>query len=262
MSTNDGSLRNPGEVPSQYSLVQVLAIWLAATLPMGILMWVVLQIMEPSTEPAFNLLRAGLLTGGLIWLFVLSMIIVYLEEGDLRLSTIRRRLWLNKPKDPETGETRSKLWLWLIPLFVGAAVLAFGVGPLISGLEPSKYSLDEFVGKPEVKAYIEGNWWVLGLFAALATFNTFLGEEFLFRGILLPKMNGVFGKWDWVANGILFGLYHVHQPWGIPTSIVAGFLFAWPSRRFRSIWMGIITHSWQSVFIVLLTLGLVLGLAD
>jgi uncharacterized protein len=32
-----------------------------------------------------------------------------------------------------------------------------------------------------------------------------LGEEFLFRGVLLPCMEGVFGRWSWVANGVLFG---------------------------------------------------------
>ncbi|MBN1306015.1 MAG: hypothetical protein JXA13_16380 [Anaerolineales bacterium] len=33
--------------------------------------------------------------------------------------------------------------------------------------------------------------------------NTVLGEELLFRGLLLPRMQGVFGKWDWLANGLL-----------------------------------------------------------
>ena len=23
---------------------------------------------------------------------------------------------------------------------------------------------------------------------------------------------GVFGKWDWVANSVLFALYHMHRP--------------------------------------------------
>jgi membrane protease YdiL (CAAX protease family) len=39
----------------------------------------------------------------------------------------------------------------------------------------------------------------------LAVFNTVLGEELLFRGLLLPRMNGVFGERDWLANGVLFG---------------------------------------------------------
>ena len=92
--------------------------------------------------------------------------------------------------------------------------------------------------------------------------NTIIGEELLFRGVLLPKMRGVFGKGDWVANGILFGLYHLHQPWTIVSSIVDGvFLLALPSRRFRSAYMGIAIHSGQTVYFIVVALGLVLGLA-
>jgi hypothetical protein len=43
--------------------------------------------------------------------------------------------------------------------------------------------------------------------------NYLWGEEYLFRSVLLPKMNGVFGKWDWVANGVLFELKHVYTRW-------------------------------------------------
>jgi hypothetical protein len=35
------------------------------------------------------------------------------------------------------------------------------------------------------------------------------------------------------------------------------FLFAFPSRRFESAWMGIIVHSAQSVFVIVFVLTLV-----
>ena len=63
-----------------------------------------------------------------------------------------------------------------------------------------------------------------------------------------------------MANGVLFGLYHVHQPWGIPNSVLTGLLYTFPAYRFRSTWMSIILHSAQSVFIAFLVLGVVLGL--
>jgi CAAX protease family protein len=50
----------------------------------------------------------------------------------------------------------------------------------------------------------------------IGLFNAVLGEECRFRGALLPTMAGVFGNWSWVANGMLCGLYHVHQRWGSP----------------------------------------------
>jgi membrane protease YdiL (CAAX protease family) len=87
-----------------------------------------------------------------------------------------------------------------------------------------------------------------------------LGEELLFRGLLLPRMQGVFGRRDWVANGALFALYHLHQPWSILNALVDGvFLLAYPSRRFESAWMGIIVHSAQSVVLIIVVLTLVVG---
>jgi len=107
-----------------------------------------------------------------------------------------------------------------------------------------------------------GAWWSLALFVVFAVVNTFLGEELLFHGVLLPRMQGVFGKWSWVANGVLFGFYHVHQPWSIAESVIGGVLFlAYPSWRFRSTWMGVVIHSAQSVFFAFLVLGVELGLA-
>jgi membrane protease YdiL (CAAX protease family) len=114
---------------------------------------------------------------------------------------------------------------------------------------------------PELKAQWVGTWGLLGLFFVSALFNTFLGEEFVFRGVLLPKMEGVGGRWNWVANGVLFAFYHLHQPWSLLANIPVGLVFAFPGKRFRSNWFPIILHSGQSVFILFLILGLVLGLA-
>ena len=71
-------------------------------------------------------------------------------------------------------------------------------------------------------------------------------------------MRGAFGKRDWIVNGAIFTLYHLHLPWEIPLTFVDGiFLDAYPSRRFQSAWMGIIVHSAQSVMLIGLTLALV-----
>ena len=258
----------------QYSLPKILGIWLLAAVPMGVLGWIIAPVLAPDiTEDPIGaaMTRIGVLTIGLIWQFILSMIIVRREEGDLRWSTIRGRLWLNKPRDPKTGQPRGLLWLWVVPLLVLVALLEMFLGSTLDKIwvsifpffaEPAGFALGSALESPEIQAQLVGAWGVLGLFFVNALFNTVLGEEFLFRGVLLPKMEGVFGKWDWVANGVLHGAYHFHQPWGLIGSIITSvFLFALPSKRFRSTWMGIITHSGQSVFFLFLMLGLVLGLA-
>jgi len=94
----------------------------------------------------------------------------------------------------------------------------------------------------------------------MAVFNI-LGEEFLFRGVLLPKMEGVFGKGDWLANGALMGAYHWHQPWTIPGSIIAGITcMSYPVKRYKSTYMSIIIHGFQFVVTIPMIILLVLGI--
>jgi membrane protease YdiL (CAAX protease family) len=262
------------EKVNQYTLPQVLAIWAAAALPMGILGWIVAPALAPDirTNPiGAVLIRYGVLTLGLIWMFALSLILVYREEGNVRWTTLRRRLRLNTPRDPRSGAPRRRLWLWAIPLLFLVALWGILVGPRLGQLwgslfpalaEPAGFSLGSILASPGGRAEFVGAWAVLALFALNAVFNSILGEELLFRGVLLPRMSAVFGRWDWLANGVLFGVYHLHQPWSILGSIGSGALFyALPAKRIRSTWMSIIVHSGQTLYFLVVILGLVLGLA-
>ena len=98
----------------QYSLIKIISIWLLAAAPMGILVYIIDPIISPSfeTDPlgaAFT--RISLITSGLIWQFILSLIIIRQEEGNMSWTTIKKRLRLNTPKDPKTGEPSRKMWL-------------------------------------------------------------------------------------------------------------------------------------------------------
>jgi membrane protease YdiL (CAAX protease family) len=137
-----------------------------------------------------------------------------------------------------------RLWIAVFPFFEPPAGSNFG----------------EILGSPEILAKLVGDWFFFGLFLVMAVFNI-AGEEFLFRGVLLPKMGGVFGKWDWVANGVLMGAYHWHQPFMILGGMVfSAFCFSFPARRFRSTWMSIIIHSMQFLLSLPMILAIVLGL--
>ncbi len=62
--------------------------------------------------------------------------------------------------------------------------------------------------------------------------------------------------WEFVLAMII-----LYREWGILNSIVTGLIFAFSGKRFHSNWFPIILHSGQSVFLLFLILGLVLGLA-
>jgi membrane protease YdiL (CAAX protease family) len=158
------------------------------------------------------------------------------------------------PRDPKSGRVGGRVWWWLVPFMVLLAL-----EELIPGIPgPTARDFAEFVSTDSGKDFFHGAWGWFALVVVLAIFNTVLGEELLFRGLLLPRMQQVFGKWDWVANGVLFSVYHLHVPWVIPTSLVDIFALAYPSRRFQSAWMGIIVHSAQSVIVIAVVLALVL----
>ncbi len=260
--------KNNALIP-QYGLGKILLIWAAAAIPMGILGWFVAPALAQNPQrPGFE--RLAVLTVGLVWQFALVVYLLYRETGTLRWPELRQHLWLNTPRSPQTGEARGRLWWWLIPLILLTAVYEMHSSGMIDKLwvsifpffaEPQGFSLGAALDTPEARSQLVGAWDIWGLFLLSALFNTFLGEELLFRGLLLPRMAAVFGKWDWVMNGLLFGLYHLHQPWMILSAVIEGMvLFAFPSWRFRSSWFGIIAHSGQSIFFAILLLGLVLGL--
>src|SRR3712207_2356175 len=183
----------------QYSLAKILGIWALAATPMGILNWIVFPLLAPGFESdpfRFGITLLVLITLGLIWLFVLSMIIVHREEGDLRWATVKRRLRLNAPRQPATGEPRARLWLWVVPFIVAVAVVELvlntplenawvSVFPFLA--EPQGYSFDAILGSQEILGRLVGAWWFLALVVVQSIFNTILGEEFLFRGVLLDR---------------------------------------------------------------------------
>ena len=240
----------------QYSLAKILGIWAAAALPMAALAWVVAPWVAARLDGPVALPRAllVLLTVGLIWQFVLVLVLVHRERGSLRWPLLKDALWLQAPRSPTTGRVGGRLWLVLIP-----AVLIFAAEEFIPSFPPATgHDFAAFLESEAGAEFLSGNWVWYALIAVLGVFNTVLGEELLFRGLLLPRMQGAFGRWDWVANGVLFAVYHLHQPWAIPATLLDTFALSYPSRRYRSALIGIIVHSSQSVVVLALVLFLVL----
>src|SRR3954451_10441246 len=156
------------EMEKQYSLGRILGIWALAAVPMGVLSWIIFPLASPdfNSDPlGFAVTRIVLLALGLVWLFVLSMIIVRREAGDLRWATVKRRLRLNAPRDPATGQPRARLWLWVVPFIVGVAVIELvlnaplenawvSVFPFLA--EPEHYSFNAILGSKEILQRLVG----------------------------------------------------------------------------------------------------------
>ena len=241
---------------TQYSVAKILSVWAAAALPMGALAWWVAPRLAGAIdgpEPFFQALWICL-TVGLVWQFLLVMGLVWQEQRSLRWRVVRKALWLNSPRSPKTGRADRRLWLILIPLLV----LFYAEGMIPTFDHPASREFGIFLESDGGQAFFEGAWVWFSLVLVGVTFNTVLGEELLFRGLLLPRMNAAFGKADWLVNGLLFAAYHLHVPWAIPAALLDALLLSYPSKRYRSAWIGVAVHSAQSVFIAVIVLTLVL----
>lgn len=246
-----------GIEPQQYSPARVLAIWGAATVPMAVLAWGVAPRLADALDGPTALSRALILslTAGMFWQLVLVLILVGREQGTLRWSVMKSALWLRPPRSPRTGRRGGLLWWVLVPLMVIFAAEEF----LPTLPTPPTRDLGLFLGSHAGQQFMSGNWLWLVILVVMFALNTIFGEEMLFRGLLLPRMRGAFGRWDWVANGALFAVYHLHVPWVIPqTLLVDTLVLGYSSKRYRSALIGIAVHSAQSVFFTVLVLGLVL----
>jgi membrane protease YdiL (CAAX protease family) len=251
------------DAESQYTLWQILGIWAVVTLPMALLSWVIVPAIIPYSpfHPGITFWLS--IIAGMVWQFVISLVILYRELGTLRWSAIRQRTWLQTPRHPKTDQPNPRLYWWVVPplLFLALANYVFAdyldapMTWLFPALQPPSFADTARLASPE----FHDQWWVLGIALVSFLFNYFLGEELLFRGILLPKMQGVFGKYDWVANAVLFGFYHVHLVWNLPSIIVANLAYSWPARRFRSSWMAVIVHGVEGIPVLVLVLAVVLG---
>jgi uncharacterized protein len=104
------------------------------------------------------------ITAGLIWQFVLVLILVRRELGTLRWSRAREALWLRAPRDPKTGREGGRVWLWAL-LFIFLIAL-WQLVPAIPG--PSPRDFTEFLSEDRGKDFFRGAW---GWFAVVVVFS-------------------------------------------------------------------------------------------
>jgi uncharacterized protein len=160
---------------------------------------------------------------------------------------------LRSPQDPKTRQVGGKVWWWLVPFLILAAALELLP---INFTGPMQRDFPNFLGTDRAEHFYRGAWGMFTL-SVMVLFLAPTVEELFFRGLLLPRMRAVFGRRDWVANGAIFTAYHLHEPWVMPTTLLTGlFTQAYPAKRYRSIWISLITHTAPS----LLMLGIILNL--
>ncbi len=258
---------NPNEIP-QYKLGTILLMFAWPAVWFTFLIYVVGRQFIPAgdTTPTWVLMAIIVLGTGA----ELVAGLVLLRREGYRLSTraLRDRIRWRWPKG-------WKAWGLALIVFVLGMSLSMMMGPVnralasVPGFMPPDWwaagsnpnipvnsAADAF---PDVA--LEGNYlFVLVYFIVGLVFNIF-GEEIYYRGYLLPRMRNVFGKFDWIANGVLFTLKHVYQRWLYPGILVGGLSFAFAFGPLGSLPLAMVYHwvgnfLFQMVFLVMAAFGM------
>ncbi len=86
-------------------------------------------------------------------------------------------------------------------------------------------------------------YWILGVWIPFFFLNI-LGEEFMWRGVILPRQEKAFGHWAWLANGVGWLLFHV--AFGVPIMIMLwpiALIVPYVVQRRKNTSIGIVIHA-------------------
>jgi CAAX protease family protein len=71
-----------------------------------------------------------------------------------------------------------------------------------------------------------------------------VGEEFVWRSVVLPRQEVAFGERAWLVNGILWLLFHAAFSWQVLVTLVPiTLILPYVVQRRRSTWAGVIIHA-------------------
>jgi membrane protease YdiL (CAAX protease family) len=199
-------------------------------------------------------------------LFFIAALAAYKLEGN----PVNRRDFAARYR---LARMTGKDWLWTLAIFIFAMAIYFGLSftadwlARIPVLAPHPSFHPEF-GPPSTSAHVPGQlmgmdlagkWWVAVVFLVGWLLNVF-GEEFWFRGYILPRQEIALGKLAWIANGLMFGFNHLWQPWNLLVIVPGALAGAYVVQRRRNTWVLLVMHALSNLSLVILVVLNVIGI--
>lgn len=85
--------------------------------------------------------------------------------------------------------------------------------------------------------------WILGLWLPYWVLNI-LGEELVWRGVILPRQEASFGRWAWLAHGLGWCLFHVCFGWQLLVTLLPIlFILPYIVQKRANTWIGVFLHA-------------------
>ena len=94
----------------------------------------------------------------------------------------------------------------------GIIIVVIISGLIMNALEKMQGDFNPSPSFMSFKPLTKGRYWLLLIWLPYWILNI-LGEEFLWRGVMLPRQEIVFGKYTWLVHGFGWGLFHIAFGW-------------------------------------------------
>ena len=208
----------------------------AIYIPVAILMYCMTKYLIPFLRRVtgqetilFWFIVAGL---GIFTPLIITGIMILKSEGyEISKSTWTERLRFRKI-------TKTDL-IWSI---VGLVLVGVFSGIILTGLELIIGKFDHSPAFMSFEPLTKGRYWLLLIWAPYWILNI-LGEEFLWRGVMLPRQEVAFGKHAWLIHGFGWWLFHIAFGWQLLITLIP-LIFIQPFivQRTKNSWIGVIMH--------------------
>lgn len=108
-------------------------------------------------------------------------------------------------------------------------------------------------------APIAGSWHVAAIYLVMLFFNI-IGEEFWWRGFILPRQELTFGRWTWLIHGLLWTGFHTFKWWDLIGLLPVCLLISYFAQKTKSTTITIVAHFLFNGMAFVLLLGAITGL--
>ena len=177
----------------------------------------------------FWFIVAGL---GIFLPLIITGILILKAEGF----GITRKTWVERLRFRKITK-RDILWCLggLILVGIFSALIMKGMELLIGKFDHSPAFMS-------FEPLTKGRYWLLLVWLPYWILNI-LGEEFLWRGVMLPRQEVAFGKYTWIIHGIGWGLFHIAFGWQLLITLIPLiFIQSYIVQRTKNSWIGVIMH--------------------
>ena len=113
-------------------------------------------------------------------------------------------------------------------------------------LEGLKIFHGEFDHSPPFMSFqpltVTGKYWLLLVWLPYWILNI-VGEEFIWRGVMMPRQELAFGKYTWLIHGFGWDLFHIPFGWQLLLTLIPIlFIQSYVVQKTKNSWNGVIIH--------------------